>query len=99
MLGISMTNMYSISSLPTTLSTIPPTIQHKNNTEKLENNPQERKLIHELKEMNIEDWSNQRVEDEDEQVVREEDNTTVNREEEEEGSKLSRENIWHLYLT
>ena len=57
MMGIRMTNMYSISSLPTTLSTIPPTIQHKNNTEKLENNPQERKLIHELKEMNIEDNS------------------------------------------
>ena len=49
--------------------------------------------------MNIEEWTNLRVEDEHEQVVREEDNTTVNREEEEEGGKLSRENIWHLYLT
>ena len=57
MLGISMTNMYSISSLPTTLSTIPPTLQNRDSTGKLENNPQERKIIQGLKEMNIEDSS------------------------------------------
>ena len=53
MLGITMTNMYSISSLPTTLSTIPPIIQDRANTGELENDSQERQIIHKLEENSL----------------------------------------------